>query len=65
MLMNERVIIIGGGVIGTACAYFLSRRGVEVHVLERNHLGAGASGAAAALIEDISSSDTPDIIIDT
>jgi glycine oxidase len=58
--MNEEVIIIGGGVIGTACAYFLSRRGLEVHVLERNHLGAGASGAAAAIIEDISSSDTPE-----
>lgn len=48
--MNADVIIVGGGVIGTACAYFLSRRGVQVRVLERNHLGAGASGAPAAII---------------
>ena len=27
--MNPEIIIIGGGVIGTACAYFLSKRGVE------------------------------------
>ncbi len=48
--MNADVIIVGGGVIGTACAYFLSRRGAQVRVLERNHLGAGASGAPAAII---------------
>ena len=47
---NADVIIVGGGVIGTACAYFLSRRGAQVLVLERNHLGAGASGAPAAII---------------
>jgi len=44
------VIIVGGGVIGTACAYFLSRRGAQVLLLERNHLGSGASGAPAAII---------------
>ncbi|RLC31579.1 hypothetical protein DRH13_02840 [Candidatus Woesebacteria bacterium] len=31
--MNADVIIIGGGVIGTACAYFFSRRGIPVLVL--------------------------------
>jgi len=48
--MNPDVIIIGAGVIGTACAYFLSRRGMKVLILERRHLCAGASGASAALI---------------
>ncbi len=48
--MKPDVIIIGAGVIGTACAYFLSLRGVKTLVLERRHLCAGASGASAALI---------------
>lgn len=33
--MNERVIIVGGGVIGLSCAYYLAREGREVLVLER------------------------------
>ena len=48
--MHPEIIIIGGGVIGTACAYFLSRRGIKVLILERHHLCAGASGATAAII---------------
>ncbi len=48
--MTPEIIIIGGGVIGTACAYFLAKRGSKVLVLERSHLGAGASGTTAAII---------------
>ena len=48
--MNPDVIVIGAGVIGTACTYFLSRKGLKVLLLERAHLCAGASGATAALI---------------
>jgi glycine/D-amino acid oxidase-like deaminating enzyme len=44
------IIIIGAGVIGTACAYFLARRGARILLLERSHLAAGASGASAAMI---------------
>ena len=33
--VTERVIIVGGGVIGMCCAYHLSREGREVLVLER------------------------------
>jgi sarcosine oxidase subunit beta len=57
--MHSDVIIIGGGVIGTACAYFLSKRGLKVLVLERSHLGAGASGTTAAIVS-IGSSSTPE-----
>ena len=32
--MKADVIIIGGGVIGTACACFLAERGANVLVLE-------------------------------
>ena len=44
------VIIIGGGVIGCALAYFLRKRQIEVTVLERGLLGGQASGAAAGLL---------------
>lgn len=40
-----QVLIIGAGVIGAACAYFLSRRGMRVVILEREAIAAGASGA--------------------
>lgn len=42
------VVIIGGGVIGTAIAYFLTRTGAAVCLLERHDIGAGTSSAAAA-----------------
>jgi sarcosine oxidase subunit beta len=57
--MQPDVIIIGGGVIGTACAYFLAGRGMKVLVLERNHLVCGATGSTAALISISGSSSTP------
>ena len=58
--MNSEIIIIGGGVIGTACAYFLSKRGLKVLVLERSHLGAGASGTTASIVSIGGSSSTPE-----
>src|SRR2546428_11650546 len=45
------VVIVGGGVHGLAAAYYLGRRGVKnVAVLEKNYLGAGASGRNTAII---------------
>jgi glycine/D-amino acid oxidase-like deaminating enzyme len=41
-------VIIGGGVIGTAIAYFLTKTGAKVCLLERHDIGAGTSSAAAA-----------------
>ena len=38
------VVVIGGGVVGAACAYELSRRGSSVVLVERDELAAGASG---------------------
>lgn len=34
--MTRRVVIIGGGVIGLACAYYARQRGLSVTVIERN-----------------------------
>jgi D-hydroxyproline dehydrogenase subunit beta len=43
--MNPDVVIIGGGIAGCACAYYLSLFGQRVHLLERGPLGSGASRA--------------------
>lgn len=45
-----RVVVVGGGVIGAACAERLARAGHRVVLLERDRLGAHASGAAAGLL---------------
>jgi len=47
---SRSVVIIGGGVMGCAAAHELSRRGVEVTVLERSVPGAEASSAAAGIL---------------
>jgi D-hydroxyproline dehydrogenase subunit beta len=38
------VVVVGGGIIGAACAFELVERGVSVTLLEREELAAGASG---------------------
>jgi D-hydroxyproline dehydrogenase subunit beta len=38
------VVIVGGGVIGAACALELAERGAAVTLIERDHLAAHASG---------------------
>ncbi len=41
------VVVIGGGVIGGACAYSLARAGLGVTLLEKNEIASGASGGSA------------------
>lgn len=43
-------MVVGGGVIGAACAERLARAGHRVVLLERDRVGAHASGAAAGLL---------------
>jgi D-hydroxyproline dehydrogenase subunit beta len=38
------VAVVGGGIVGAACAYELSRAGASVTLIERAELAAGASG---------------------
>ncbi len=40
------VVIVGGGIVGVATAYYLRERGVEVVVCERSNLGAGSTERA-------------------
>src|SRR5947208_10082022 len=45
-----RVVICGGGVIGACTAYFLSRRGIDVTVVERTEVACAASGKAGGFL---------------
>jgi glycine/D-amino acid oxidase-like deaminating enzyme len=40
-------LVVGGGITGAATAWYLSRAGVEVILVERSELGSAASGANA------------------
>jgi D-amino-acid dehydrogenase len=49
-LSAPKVVVVGGGVIGVSCAYYLARRGADVTVLERERVGAGASEGNAGTV---------------
>jgi D-amino-acid dehydrogenase len=38
-----KVVVVGGGLVGLACAWYLRQGGYEVTLLERQHIAAGAS----------------------
>lgn len=44
------VVICGGGVIGACTTYFLSRRGIDVTVVEQTGVAAAASGKAGGFL---------------
>lgn len=41
--MGKKVVIIGGGIIGLSSAYFLSKAGHEVTVIDKSDISSGAS----------------------
>jgi glycine oxidase len=59
MSRHPDVVVVGGGVIGCAVAWFLAREGVSVTLLEREDVACQASGAAAGMLLPYGESDTP------
>jgi D-amino-acid dehydrogenase len=47
---SRRVVVIGGGVIGTACAHYLSRTGWTVTVVDKGRYGGGSSWGNCGLV---------------
>src|SRR5262245_39123486 len=44
------VVVIGGGMVGTCCAYEFARHGLQTLLLERQELASGASGCGGGLL---------------
>ncbi len=55
--LSTDVVVVGGGIAGTAAAYFLTQVGKRVALIEANHLGTGETGYTTAFLT--SSVDTP------
>lgn len=47
---TKEVIVIGGGIVGVCCAYYLAEAGISVTLLERDHICSGCSFGNAGLI---------------
>jgi D-amino-acid dehydrogenase len=50
MPQDSEVLIIGGGVIGNACAYELAKRGMQVTLIDKSAIGHGCSYGNAGLL---------------
>jgi glycine oxidase len=50
MAKHPDVAVIGGGIVGLTCAYFLAKEGLSVEVFDRGDLGKEASWAGAGII---------------
>jgi glycine/D-amino acid oxidase-like deaminating enzyme len=48
--ISADAVVVGGGVVGTACAYHLSVRGVRVVLIEKSGLAAGSSSATQSQV---------------
>ena len=50
MTDNREVVIVGGGVIGAAVAYFLAKRGISCSLLDKGRIGGESSNAASGIL---------------
>ena len=48
--MSKQVIVIGGGIVGLSCAYYLHQEGHEVRVIDKSNMDQGASYVNAGYI---------------
>jgi len=53
------VVVVGGGIVGAACAYELARAGARVRLLERGDVARGASWAAGGLLTPVHLAEYP------
>jgi len=47
--MNPDVVIVGGGIMGTASAYYLAKAGLKVHLIEKGPMGGGGASKSGQM----------------
>ena len=47
---KTEVLVIGGGITGILCSYFLQQAGYESMIVEMDEVGSGASGASSGIL---------------
>ena len=57
MTHTADVAIVGGGIVGSACAHYLSRSGLKCLIIERNHVGCGTTAAGMGHVVAMDDSD--------
>jgi glycine/D-amino acid oxidase-like deaminating enzyme len=60
--LSAEAVVIGGGITGITAAYLLAKAGIDVVVLERTELGAGATAYTTACITQSLDTDTEDLV---
>jgi glycine oxidase len=63
-LTHPDVLILGGGIIGLACARELALQGLRVEIVERLPAGAEASTAAAGMLAPLAEESAPRVFLD-
>ena len=62
MAENSEVVVVGGGAAGCAVAYYLTRAGVRVTIVEREGIGSQASGYSAGGLNPLQGEGAPALI---
>ena len=60
---NSDVVIVGGGVVGIATAYYLAKAGVTSTIIERDSVGSHASGFAYGGLSPLGGAGIPGTVL--
>ena len=66
-MMQKEVVVVGGGIVGLFCAYYLRQEGHRVIVLDKGDMNSGASYVNAGYltpshIVPLAATSVPDIV---
>ncbi|HLY72744.1 MAG TPA: glycine oxidase ThiO [Planctomycetota bacterium] len=64
MSKNPDVLVIGGGIVGSAIAWRLAKDGLSVTLLEKGEIGREASWAAGGMLTPVHLADYPPALVD-
>ncbi len=62
MAETSEVVIVGGGIVGCATAYFLAKKGVRATIIEKEEVARFASGFSAGLLNPIHGYQVPGLL---